>query len=291
MMQYIDSIQSAMLSAGINPPPDIYLDSRIHRFDVDKPGDKAGWYCFHADNIPAGSYGNWKTGQSETWCSKDALTRSEHEEFIRIVNITRKQRDKQKQADQKKAEKKAQSIWQNCHVATDHPYLKRKGINPNGAKVNFSGALVIPVMVEGEITSLQFIHPDGSKKFLSGGKVKGGYFHIGDLIKPDIAYICEGFASGATVYEETGNPVFCAFNAKNLTPVANSVRANYPDAAIIIAGDNDHATQGNPGITEAKKAAAAVEGAWTVPIFTGLDYTSKDTDFNDLRRLTGGFDV
>lgn len=291
MIRYIDLIHSAMRSAGITPPRDIYLDGQLHRCDTDRLGDKAGWYIIYDDCIPTVVCGNWKTGQKEILCNKDALSLAEHQEYKRITEDARRQRDRAKQSDQRKAAKKANLIWESCHIATDHPYLKRKGINPNGAKVNFRGALVIPVRVKGKITSLQFIHPDGSKKFLSGGKVKGGYFQIGDLTKPDIAYICEGFATGATVYEETGKPVFCAFNAKNLTPVASFVRANYPDAAIIIAGDNDHATQGNPGITEAKKAAAAVGGVWTVPIFTGLNYTSKDTDFNDLKRLTGGFDV
>lgn len=289
MIHYIDSIHDAMLNAGITPPPEIYFDGTIHRFDIDRPSDKAGWYCFYDNNIPTGSFGNWKTGVSENWCSRSKLSPVEREQRNRAIENARKQRAHQKQADYKKAAKKAVSIWQSIPGApADHLYLKKKDIQPHGVKV-YKGSLVIPVCVNNEITSLQFINSDGGKKFLSGGQVKAGYYLIGTAEKQ--IFICEGFATGATIYEETGQAVFCAFNAKNLTPVAKYVRAKYSGTDIIIAGDNDHHTDGNPGVTEANRAAQAVDGSWVVPVFTGLNASPKDTDFNDLKKLTGGCHV
>jgi putative DNA primase/helicase len=61
----------------------------------------------------------------------------------------------------------------------------------------------------------------------------------------------------------------------NLLAVAQALRAADPGAKIILAADNDAKTPGNPGLTAAKKAAAAVGGLLAVPPTAG--------DFNDLQ--------
>jgi len=51
--------------------------------------------------------------------------------------------------------------------------LKRKGVKSHGIR-EWRGRLVIPVYnSSGRLQSLQFISPDGSKRFLSGGKLNG----------------------------------------------------------------------------------------------------------------------
>ena len=65
------------------------------------------------------------------------------------------------------------------------------------------------------------------------------------------------------------------------------VSRQHPDAEITICGDNDHATEGNPGRVAAIKAARAIGARWTIPDFANLVHGPKDTDFNDLARLTG----
>ncbi len=91
---------------------------------------------------------------------------------------------------------------------------------------------------------------------MSGGKIRGCYFSIG---KPDgRVLIAEGFATGASVHEATGDAVAVAFNAGNLKPVAKILRAKFPDAHITVCADNDTKTEGNPGLTKATEAAAAI---------------------------------
>ena len=64
---------------------------------------------------------------------------------------------------------------------------------------------------------MQTIAPDGTKMFMSGGRVKGCYYGIG---KPKGALIvCEGFATGASIHECTGHAVAVACNAGNLEAV------------------------------------------------------------------------
>jgi putative DNA primase/helicase len=131
---------------------------------------------------------------------------------------------------------------------------------------------------------LQFILPDGKKRFLKGTAVAGCYHAIG---KPNgKILIAEGFATGATLHEVTGNAVACAFSAGNLKPVTEALRRKYPNTVLIICADDDHATDGNPGLTNAVEAAQAVNGFLAIPRFTETREDS-DTDFNDLARLAG----
>src|SRR3972149_2993227 len=102
-------------------------------------------------------------------------------------------------------------------------YLVRKGIKASGGRLH-NDALVIPVRGGGEIHSLQIIGPEGDKRFLTGGRVAGCYFSMGNPKGAAALCIAEGFATGATIHEATGYPVAVAFNAGNLRPVAMAMR-------------------------------------------------------------------
>ena len=73
--------------------------------------------------------------------------------------------------------------------------------------------------------------------------------------------------------------VTAAMNAGNLLPVARAIRGKYPHDRIIVAGDNDRHTNGNPGRTKAIEAARAIGAEYSLPEFPpGVD----GSDFNDL---------
>ena len=66
------------------------------------------------------------------------------------------------------------------------------------------GALLIPVLdTANNLQSLQRIYPDGTKRFLVGGKVSGGQFIIQGQPEKLVA-VCEGFATGASIHLATG---------------------------------------------------------------------------------------
>ena len=68
MRDAIDQFRAAIQSAGLIPPDMIDPDGKLHRFASNGTrGDDAGWYTLHADGIPAGSFGDWRSGQSHTW--------------------------------------------------------------------------------------------------------------------------------------------------------------------------------------------------------------------------------
>jgi putative DNA primase/helicase len=142
----------------------------------------------------------------------------------------------------------------------------------------------------GELHSLQFIGPDGGKRFLAGGRVIGCYFAIGNPKRAAALCITEGFATGATIFEATNYPVAVAFNAGNLEAVSRALRAKFPAINLILCADDDAATDGNPGLTKATAAALAVGGKLAVPDF-GTDRPDGATDFNDMAALRGAESV
>jgi putative DNA primase/helicase len=172
----------------------------------------------------------------------------------------------------------------------DHPYLVRKRIQPHGARIH-KGALTLPVMdFTGNLASLQFIATDGGKLLLSGGRKRGCFIPVaGDIANPTRVIVCEGWATGCTLAEDEPTVlVLAAIDAGNLEPVALAARRRWPSAELVIAGDDDRLTAGNPGATKAKTAAIASGALLALPQWPE-DAPDHLTDFNDLAVwLAGG---
>ena len=140
------------------------------------------------------------------------------------------------------------------------------------------------------LTSLQFIDADGGKRLLSGGRKRGCFIPVaGDKENPSRVIICEGWATGCTLAEdEPAALVLAAIDAGNLEPVATSTRRRWPAAELVIAGDDDRLTTGNPGATKAKAAAIASAALWALRQWPE-NAPDHLTDFNDLAVwLAGG---
>jgi hypothetical protein len=208
----------------------------------------------------------------------------EREGLRATADAARTERDADTTKRHAEAANRANDIWSCAEAAAEHPYLTRKEVAAHGIRGS-RGDLVLPLRdAAGRLRSLQFIKSDGSKKYLFGGQVTGCYFAIGE--PGDAILIGEGFATCASAHEATGRPVAIAFDCGNLRPVAEALRAKYPAARIVILADDDYATIGNPGITKARDAAAAVGGLVAVPEF-GPDRPDGMKDFNDMSKLAG----
>jgi len=287
MSDPIEAFRLAIEAAGFTPPDTIHDDGAIHRFSTNgRHSDNSGYYMLHTDGIPAGSFGCWRAGLQSTWCSKadSTMTTAEREAHRKRIKTMRAQRDAEQAQPQKVAGQTATALWQHADPATAHPYLTTKAIQPHGIKT-FSDKLLIPMRdTAGTLHSLQTIAPDGGKLFHPGGRVKGCYFGIGRPAGRLI--VCEGFATGASIHEATGVAVAVAFNAGNLGAVTMALHKKYPALAIVIAADDDHLTDGNPGLTSAKSAAMSVGGFVVAPQFPP-GRPAKATDFNDLHQIAG----
>jgi putative DNA primase/helicase len=281
---------AALANAGLVFDGEIIADGKLHRFKAAGDHAKNSWYVLNGDSPAAGAFGCWKRAIKETWCERNGnLSETERQEMRRRwekAEIERQQTETQRQI---KAAKTAAWIFSRAKAVQSHPYLELKNIKNLGGVREYRGALALPVRdANGEIHSLQFIGPDGSKRFLSGGRIAGCFFTLTD--KPDGPLaICEGYATGASIREATGYAVVCSLNCGNLLALSKAMREKFPAREIIICADNDQFTGGNPGVTKAAEAAKTIQAKLATPQFT--DMSTKPTDFNDLTTLAGVAEV
>lgn len=302
----IDQFRAALAGRGILPPADIRADGKLHRCDAEgKGGKNDAAYLLHLDGVPAGGFENHRDGLGwENWRADTGrtLTPAEEAEHQAKLEAARQQREAEEARRHAEARERAGLILAEAHQGGEHPYLAKKGTQPHGAKLiqadqaraiapNLSPELaglllVVPMRADGVLHSLQFIAADGIKRPLTGGRVAGCYFSIGNPKGAAAMCICEGFATGASIHEATGCPVAVAFSAGNLEAVARALRAKFPGLPLILCADDDVATPGNPGLTRAKEAARVVGGVVVAPDF-GPDRPEKATDFNDMTAHRG----
>ncbi|WP_146010546.1 toprim domain-containing protein [Dyella sp. AD56] len=287
-----------------------------------KGGKRNGYLKVFMDDHPSASFGIWNTGEKCTWSSGAGVAPMSQEEWDRHrAEIKRKQADRtaaMKEAQANAAER-ARKIWDRAAQATDdHPYLQKKGIKAHGLRVGkwwgwdaeegkpyvvCENALLVPMhgLVKSDISSLQAIFPtkvkihddERDKTYLSSGERQGVFHVIGKPQEIDgrkVFIVAEGYATAATVHECTGHCVLVAFDTGNLLHASKVIRAKYADAIIVFAADNDWGTVtpvNNPGVTYARKAAAAVGGVVAIPEFQDVDGLPKGGDFNDLHEREG----
>ena len=276
-------------SEGFKPPRTIIM-GRVDRMDgaEDKRGKKSAWYVYNEieDNQNSGhvigfaNYGDWKTGYNFSWSSRTAhqMSGAEKAAFDTAREQMRVEQEREQLIKYAEAAALAFEIWQGANKATDHEYLNKKGVSASqGLKIAKDGRLIIPIAVDNQIVSLQFIDNSGGKRFLTGGKTKGGWYLIEG--ETDVIYICEGYSTGRSVHEATGKTVYICFNAGNIYEVASYVKNLWDGSRIIIAGDDDVKTAGNAGRTKAEQTASGL----------GIEaiFPQGFNDFNDMHHSMG----
>ena len=143
---------------------------------------------------------------------------------------------------------------------TDHNYLKKKKITTEGCynlKQDRNKNIIIPLysiksfdkngrLNQDKIISWQTIIPkkskEGKDKFFKSGCSKNGgvYYTIGLSGKDNkTIYICEGFATGCSIYKITECMVYCAFTKGDLDKVVALCKSKYSDYRIVLCLDND----------------------------------------------------
>lgn len=294
-MTELNRLIDAIAATGLPPPEPHQLEVAINK---DRPvkwstngkkHDVAG-FCFvrEIDGILVASFGCMRSGFREKWSSKSQndMDSRQWEAHVKRREEFSKQLQEDAEFMASKAAITAQERWENAKPADDsHQYLMTKNVDSYGLRVEGEN-LLIPIynLSEKGITSLQTISSNGGKRFLSGGKVQGGFYQIGD--ESDEVVICEGFATGASIHEATGLVTAIAFHAGNLLPVAKAIRDKFPNKKLIIAADDDWKKADNTGLEKAKEAASSIGAHLAIPQFP-KNRDDKDTDFNDLARLSG----
>lgn len=194
--------------------------------------------------------------------------------------------------------------WASAKEVGTSDYLISKGVRAYGVRFmenqKYGRVALVPAKdADGALHAIQYLNPNGVKRFPKGSKITG-LFHL--LGKPNAGQpigIAESYVTAATCMELTSIPTVCAFNSDNLCNIAVTMRQLYPKNHLVIFADNDrHLTKNvadtvcfckeNIGLFKAVNACDAVKDtSLAVPDFLELLPDKNASDWNDLVRLKG----
>ena len=286
-----EQLLDAIREAGLEPPEQVILDGKIHRFKSGTKGapghgDKPGWYLVFGDGVPAGRFGCWRAGVEVTWRADVGrkLTQTEEMAHARRMAEAKALRDAEMERKHQVASETVEKIWTGAQGASpEHPYLQRKGIGVHGARITGDGRLVLPLYdQDGTLATLQYIDHDGGKLYHPGGQTGGKFWMVGSLDEPGTLFVAEGFATAATIHETTNRPVVVAYSASNLVPITGILREMYGASQdIVIVADND---KSGVGQRYAEQASAKFGARMVMPPIEGdaNDYVQAGHDLASL---------
>ena len=290
-MSTTEKIRTQMRAFGLDYAGPILADHRLHRFRANGDKSRNSWYVFHAGPPVAGAFGCWKRSVNENFCDRNgSLTQADWDQIRARWLEAEKAREQAETERRDKARKTAAWIMQRASPAeVSNAYLAKKCVQPHGELRQWRGLLVVPLRdAAGQLHSLQFIGDDGTKRFLTGGRIAGCFFTLAEKSNGPLV-IAEGYATAASIVEATGLSVVSAMNCTNLAAVATAMRTKWPKREFIIAADNDAFTKDadgkpwNPGVEAGREVALAVGAKLAVPHFA--DVSTNPSDFNDLAKL------
>lgn len=308
----IQSFKQALEEEGLIIDGSPIMDGKIHRVKTtnDKGRELSGAYIGYLNNnFPAGFVQNFKTGIKKNWKMQIEKNQSNNikspKELHEQIKKEQELREKEILALQEKTALKLEDEYNNARWAnSNHAYLKKKGFDENFyLKQDKMGSLLIPLKDEnGKLWSVQRIFPNGDKiigviktqeekdqgiEYLAK---KQGCFHIigaKTLHNLKEFYICEGFATGATLYKALNKPIIMAVDAGNLENVVKKLSTLYSDRNITIFADNDLKKELKGLENTGKKTALEIKEKYSnvsviLPNFTQEQSSQGMSDFNDL---------
>jgi len=269
------------------------------RAENDKRSEQTIFYIGHLDGVPNGYAENNRTKEVRRWKAQGQhLSEDQRSELLAEAE---KKRFERRQAEEARFEATAIRLSTELRTLSSGvektAYHEAKGIEPlAGAPVRNGDLLVPGYDVDGKLWTVQYIKEDGTKRFAKDSR-KHSCFHVvgasssaealQKLANSPVIAIAEGYATAATVAKYGNVPAVAAFDSGNLLAVATALHERWPDKRIMIAGDEDHKLENNPGRVKALEAALAVQGMVVFPNSTAEQREKGMTDFNDLALENG----
>jgi len=290
-MYSLDKLREQINSDLGSAPDQINLIDKIQRFDIEKKKDNAGWYVgrdwnYNGKDYASVTYGSWKGTVGpfvwKSWTKQDEL---EDRSFIKELKRLNELKELELKREAIEAKERILSDFESFKsLKEDNFYLEKKQFSTTkGLLQNEKGNLIVPIYedIDKNLAGYQKIlnQDKYNKQFPSGQQVQGNFFYFGNPKTSDFIYVCEGLATGATIYELTGQCTVVAFQANNLPPVVKKLKHSLAGIKMVIAADNDQAKK-NTGFFYAKRAK---ENSGNVGIIMPkFPKGSKLTDYNDL---------
>ena len=295
MLEFADRLEQKMQDVGF------YFNGRIDWFSpkfqrFSRVGHKKRSKDLFVKIFPGGvSFGDWKERQDKSaW---ETVFESNYRELAL--------EEKTAIAEQYEASKRAAKGLQNdaayrCQLllshrtwrgvtcpaySFEHPYVVKKKIIPYYSQ-QFRSTLIVPIHdINHNLRSLQFIKPDGFKRFKKNALSTGSMCWLSEDLPDNYEghiYLCEGYATGCTIKEILPGAVFCAMGASNLEECAVNLRKRFVKSRFHVCADNDQYLKKNVGLIAARKALSKTGGTLHYPEFKEIFLPEKPTDFNDL---------
>jgi phage/plasmid primase-like uncharacterized protein len=192
--------------------------------------------------------------------------------------------------------RRCREIWDGASLTGLSPYLETKKVASYGLRFldnDYGQSAVVPARDNmGILRNLQFLNQNGQKRFIEGSTIVGLFHELQRPANGLILGIAESYATAASCLDVFSVPMICAFCSSNLTSIAKTFRARYPDSHILVFGDDDrHLTERgleNIGRKSAEKAATSITNSLAIfPDFGNISPAKDSSDWNDLVRLRG----
>lgn len=234
-------------------------------------------------------------------------------EYKKIIADKEKKERELQQTLSKQALSEYISLASSEVVADTHKYLMRKGVsagrgliicNKNlkiGSHYNQykndeknkdyffvrKGDLLIPAMnLDLQFVTYQRITDQGVKLQRIDISTVGAFYCLGDWRKSTKRiYLCEGYATGYSLYLATDGVVFVCFDVHNIGVVLKQIKELYPDIEVIVSTDNDRKKKTKVGLYKGFEYSYLYNSPFIFPVFPNEDAYSDDSDWNDLSKI------
>lgn len=256
-------LRDAIAAAGMIPPSEL-APGRWLRFPGIGKGrsNRSGWCRIISPTLAI--FGDWSSNLSTVWRDDshqdtEVARRALEEARRREREFAERQRRRQREVAVEAAKLIEDSFLMR------HPYLETKGF-PDAYGFVRGENLLIPMRDAKwykDVINIQQIAPDGTKRFLTGGRAAGAVHRLGAK-GARITVLCEGYATGLSLREALNllpgpSQVIVCFSAMNLERVAPL----YPGAVVM--ADNDLSATG-------EETAKRTGLRWTMPYEVGTDW-------------------
>lgn len=281
---YLIELKNFMAAEHLPCDDEVYLDGKIHRYSCRGKKDKDEWYfaCQLDDGHIFCIFGSWRAGVEKK------VYKSFHHivDANKLMQYQQQMQEKQKEfernlkQDRERAYENMCEFWTGLFDSSSNAYLLRKGVQPYKVRQH-EDLLVIPLQnIDGELETIQKISPDGTKRFFPGLPTIQTFFVFGSLEGARRARFAEGYATAASIWEATGEPVIACFSDRNIINCAIPVKNRYPQLELILCQD-----LGKAGDIVAKTWRKEINDNVLKPRFPHTD--GKGKDFNDLHQECG----
>ncbi|GHG07161.1 toprim domain-containing protein [Thalassotalea marina] len=259
------------------------------------------WNKFNPLNLLFDEYKKYKSRNIVPCKKKSSLSESALRNQQNVALAKKKRYLKWVHSEQQKEPLLFDSMRHLLHPKSFSPYLQSKKVEDIAGQFNIKVGLnkngyftCFPLYnIYGDFGGLQRIFHlkptewETNKIQTVGFDHTGFFFTLGTLDdSSEMVYICEGLATGLSIFLATGRTVLVCLCADNICPVSKSVSDVFPSIKKVHVADNDNSTPhcGNTGIYKASLAVKESGGFVFVPS------PSIGTDANDVH-CHDGLDV